>query len=162
VEEEFSEVRIELFRVRAYPHWEGPTRRVYRRGKERLYMSEQENRDALERLVRAFQERDVDALADLVHDDVVEEYPQSGERVRGKQNYLSVFENIPVMPNVIDYRFTLSGDLAIAERTVEYGGSHSYNTAITEMEDGKVKRARQYFATPFEASQWRAQWVERM
>jgi ketosteroid isomerase-like protein len=125
-------------------------------------MSEQENRDALERLVRAFQERDVDAIADLVHDDVVEEYPQSGERIRGKQNYLSVFGNIPVMPNVIDYRFTLSGDLAIAERTVEYGGNRSYNTAITEMEDGKVKRARQYFAAPFEAPQWRAQWVERM
>jgi hypothetical protein len=72
-----------------------------------------------------------------VHDDdVVEVYPQSAERIRGKQNYLSIFENIPVMPNVIDYRFTVSGDLAVAERTVEYDGNRSYNTAITEMEDG--------------------------
>ena len=120
-------------------------------------MSEHENRDALERLVRAFQERDVVAIADLVHDDIVEEYPQSGETIRGKQNYLNVFENIPLMPNVLEYRLTLSGELAIAERTVEYGGNRSYNTAITEMEDGKVKRARQYFAVPFEAPQWRAQ-----
>lgn len=118
-------------------------------------MSEQENRIALERLVQAFQKRDADAIADLVHEDVVEEYPQSGERIRGKQDYLSVFESIPLMPNVLEYRLTLSGDLAIAERTVEYGGNRSYNTAITEMEDGKVKRARQYFATPFEAPQWR-------
>lgn len=125
-------------------------------------MPEQENRMALERLVQAFQERDVDAIAGLVHDEVVEEYPQSGERIRGKRNYLSVFETIPLMPNVLEYRLTLSGDLAIAERTVEYGGNRSYNTAITEMEDGKVKRARQYFAAPFEAPQWRAQWVERM
>ena len=125
-------------------------------------MSEQENRIALERLVRAFQERDADAIADLVHEDVVEEYPQSGERIRGKHNYLSVFENIPLMPDVLEYRLTLSGDLAIAERTVEYGGNRSYNTAITEMEDGKVKRAGQYFAVPFEAPHWRAQWVERM
>ncbi len=51
-------------------------------------MSEQENRITLERLVQAFQERDMDAVADLVHDDVVEEYPQSGERIRGKRNYL--------------------------------------------------------------------------
>jgi hypothetical protein len=35
---------------------------------------------------------------------------------------------------------TLSGDLAIADRTVEYGSNRSYNTAITEIEDGKVKR----------------------
>ena len=125
-------------------------------------MSEQENRIVLERLVQAFQERDADAVDDLVHDDVVEEYPQSGERIKGKQNYLSVFENIPLMPNVLEYRLTLSGDLAIAERTVQYGTNRSYNTAITEMEDGKVKRARQYFAAPFEAPQWRAQWVDRM
>ena len=58
------------------------------------------------------------------------------------------------MPDVLEYRFTLSGDLAIAERTVEYGDDRSYNTAITEMEAGKVKRARQYFVAP--------QWVERM
>ena len=51
-------------------------------------MSEQENRIALECLVGAFQERDADAIVDLVHDDVVEEYPQSGERIRGKRNYL--------------------------------------------------------------------------
>ena len=56
---------------------------------------------------------------------------------------------------------TLSGDLAIAERAVEYGTNRLYNTAVTEMEDGKVKRARQYFAAPFEALEWRAQWVER-
>jgi hypothetical protein len=69
-----------------------------------------------------------------------------------------VFENIPLMPNVLEYRLTLSGDFAIAERTVEYGGNRSYNTAIIEMENGKVKRARQCFGAPFEAPQW----VERM
>jgi ketosteroid isomerase-like protein len=61
--------------------------------------------------VQAFQERDVDAIADLVRDDFAEEYTQSGERIRGKHNYLSVFENIPAMPSVLDYRFTLCGDL---------------------------------------------------
>ena len=74
-----------------------------------IHISEQANRKTLERLVQAFQQRDVDALAELVHDDIVEEYPQSGERVRGKQNYLRLFENFPLMPNVLEYRFTLSG-----------------------------------------------------
>jgi hypothetical protein len=66
------------------------------------------------------------------------------------------------MPNVLEYRLTLSGDLAIAERTVKYGTNRSYNTAITETQDGKVKRARRYSAVPFEALRWRAQRVERM
>lgn len=123
-------------------------------------MSEQENRYAPERLVQAFQERD--AAADLFHDVVVGEYPRSGERIRGKLDYLGVFENIPLMPTVLDYRFTVSGGLALAERTVEYGGNRSYNAAITEMEDGKVRRAGQYFATPFEAPGWRARWFEKM
>jgi ketosteroid isomerase-like protein len=101
--------------------------------KKRPYTSERKNRDALERFVQAFQQRDVDAIADLVHDDIVEEYPQSEKRIRGKQNYLSIFENFPVMPNVLNYRLTLSGDLAIAERTVEYDGNRPSNTAITEM-----------------------------
>jgi hypothetical protein len=48
--------------------------------------------------------------------------------------------------------------IALAEMTVEYGGDRSYNTAKTEMDDRKVKRARQYFAAPFEAPQW----LERM
>jgi ketosteroid isomerase-like protein len=104
-------------------------------------MSEQENRDALERFVQAFQQRDANAIAELVHDDVLEEYPQSAERIRGKRNYLRIVENIPVMPNIIDYRFTVSEDLAVAERIVECNGNRYYNTAITEMENGKVKRA---------------------
>jgi hypothetical protein len=65
-------------------------------------VSTQENRDALERFVRAFHQRAANTIAELVHDDVVEEYPQAGERIRDKQNYLSVFENIPLMPNVIE------------------------------------------------------------
>jgi len=48
-------------------------------------MSEQENCIALERLVQAFQDRDADAIADLVHDNVVEEYPQSGESIRANE-----------------------------------------------------------------------------
>ncbi len=66
------------------------------------------------------------------------------------------------MPNVIDYSIKVSGDLAVAERAVEYDGNRMYNTAVCEMQDGKIKKATQYFAAPFEAPGWRAQWIERM
>ena len=50
----------------------------------------------------AFERRDLDAFAELFHDDYVEEYPQSGERIRGKQNARAVNENYPGLPSVIN------------------------------------------------------------
>lgn len=58
-------------------------------------MSEQENRNTLERYFRAFGRHDLDTIDALLHDDYVEEYPQSGERIRGKQNARTVAENYP-------------------------------------------------------------------
>jgi hypothetical protein len=33
--------------------------------------------------------------------------------------------------------------------------------SVVEFRDGKVARETDYFAQPFQAPQWRAQWVER-
>ncbi len=48
------------------------------------------------------------------------------------------------------------------EMTLDYDGDRVHACEIVEFEEGKIKRARTYFAEPFEAPQWRAQWVERM
>jgi ketosteroid isomerase-like protein len=61
-------------------------------------VSEQQNRDAIERFFEAFERGDIDVLDDIVHDDYVEEYPQSGERIRGKHNLRAVNENYPGLP----------------------------------------------------------------
>jgi hypothetical protein len=50
-------------------------------------MSEQENRNTLERFFQALARHDLDIIDDLVHDDYVEEYPQLGERISGKQTH---------------------------------------------------------------------------
>ena len=126
-------------------------------------MSEQENRDTLERYRQEFFERqDMDAIAELVHEDYVEEYPQSGERIRGKDNARTVYENYPSIPNLIDYSYRVNGDLAVIEMILDYDGNRMNVCDIIDFEDGKIKRARGYFAAPFEAAEWRAQWVERM
>jgi ketosteroid isomerase-like protein len=126
-------------------------------------MSEQENRDTLERYRQEFFERqDIDAIADLMHDDYVEEYPQSDERIRGKDNARTVYENYPSIPNLIEYSYRINGDLAVIEMILDYDGNRMNVCDIIDFEDGKIKRARGYFAEPFEAPEWRAQWVERM
>jgi hypothetical protein len=34
--------------------------------------------------------------------------------------------------------------------------------SVIELRDGKVAKETDYFAQPFQAPQWRSQWVERM
>jgi hypothetical protein len=126
-------------------------------------VSEQENRATLERFFDVFSRHDFDAMIELImHDDYVEEYPQSGERIRGKDNWRKMAENYPGLPTLVDHSYKISGDLAVIETTVDYGGNRIYACEVVEFEDGKVKRRRAYFAEPFEAPEWRAQWVERM
>ena len=126
-------------------------------------MSEQENRDTLERYFQALGSHDLDTIDALLHDDYIEEYPQSGERIRGKQNSRTVAENYPGgLPNTSVSSIKHNGDLGIGEMLSEYDGNRVYNCIIAELQDGKIKSARAYFGEPFEAPQWRAQWVERM
>jgi hypothetical protein len=126
-------------------------------------VSEQENREVLESFFEALERRDIDALADLVHDDYVEEYPQSGERIRGKQNVRAATENYPGgLPSLVEHSYALSGDLGVMKMTLEYDGQRIYACEVVDFEEGKMKRARAYYAEPFEAPEWRAQWVESM
>ena len=69
-----------------------------------------------------FERQYIDAIDDLMHDDYVEEYPQSGERIRGKDNARTIYENYPGIPNLIDYSYRLDGDLAVVEMILDYDG----------------------------------------
>ena len=52
-------------------------------------------REVIDRLVQAATVADLDAIDALLADDVIEEYPQSGERMRGKANRRAVYEYYP-------------------------------------------------------------------
>jgi len=89
-------------------------------------VSEQQNRDALERFLQVFERGDLDAAADFLHDDYVEEYPQSGERIRGKENWLSIVKTYPGLPKMIDYSIEVGGELCVLEAALEYEGNRVY------------------------------------
>ena len=59
-------------------------------------------------------------------------------------------------------RVSGTGDLWVTEYILTYDGKPSYTVSIMEFRDGQVARETQYFADPFVAPAWRAQWVERM
>jgi hypothetical protein len=53
--------------------------------------------------------------------------------------------------------------LWIVEGVNDYGGGQVFDVVLLiELKGGKIWRDRRYYAEPFEAPEWRAQWVEWM
>ena len=105
---------------------------------------------------------DLNAEHEIYRDDAVLEYPQSGERLRGR---LAIQSSRAAQLN--RKRFTVrrivgAGDLWITEYVLTYDGKPSYTVSIMEFAGGKVVRETQYFGDPFEPGPSRAQWVERI
>jgi ketosteroid isomerase-like protein len=98
----------------------------------------------------------------IYHEDAVLEYPQSGERTRGRYNIQNQRASQPSKKRFTVRRIIGSGNLWVTELILTYDGKPSYTVSVMEFRDGKVARETQYFADPFVAPAWRAQWVERM
>jgi ketosteroid isomerase-like protein len=125
-------------------------------------MRDQEIRAALDRHWAASDANDFETEHDIYLEDAALEYPQSGERIRGRRNIQITRANQPSKKRFAVRRIIGSGDLWITEYILTYDGKPSYTVSIMEFSGDKVARETQYFADPFEASTWRAQWVERM
>jgi ketosteroid isomerase-like protein len=97
----------------------------------------------------------------IYHEDAVLEYPQSGERFRGRGNIQSQRTNQPSKKRFVVRRIIGGGDLWVTELIITYDGKPSYTVSIMEFRGDKVARETQYFADPFVAPASRAQWVER-
>ena len=124
-------------------------------------MEDQAIRQALQRHWDASDASDFEVEHEIYRDDAVLDYPQSGERIRGRRH---IQESRTVQPN--RKRFTVrrmigSGDLWVSEFILTYDGVPSYVVSIMEFREGKVARETQYFADRFEPSASRAHLVER-
>ncbi len=97
----------------------------------------------------------------LVHDDFVQEWPQSGELIRGKRNAVAIMAGYPDLPRATTRRIVGRGDLWLAETTLDYAGKTVHAVSIYELRDGKIARETDYFGDPFEPAEWRTQWVEQ-
>jgi hypothetical protein len=123
-------------------------------------MDEESRRAAQERLVVALDDGETRPFDDIYDDQVVIEWPQSGEVIRGKQNIAELRGAYPNPPTATLRRIIGSGDLWVAEMIFDYDGTLYYTVLIHEYRNGLVARETCYYAAPFEAPAWRAQWVE--
>lgn len=129
--------------------------------------------DAMERKLRdLYSSGDLQTLtaqlSEMASDDMVQEWPQSGERIRGRDNVIAVNEHYEgatgTAPSMTLRRIVRPGQAWIVEGTIDYGdGTPVSVVSILETDDaGKLTRQTDYFASPFEAPEWRRKWVERM
>jgi ketosteroid isomerase-like protein len=130
-----------------------------------------DNRTIVEQFVQAMAANDVEAQERLLSDDIVEEYPQSGERIRGKENRRAILENYPGGtpretsprgPSAKPPEITGAGDRFTSTGQITYPNGETWHViSLIELRDGKINKMTSYFAAPFEAPAWRAPYVEQ-
>lgn len=125
-------------------------------------MDEKGIREALNRHWAASDASDFEAEHDIYRADAVLEYPQSGERIRGRRNIQASRAAQPNAKRFEVRRIVGAGDLWVTEFILAYDGRPSYVASIMEFRDGLVAHETQYFGDPFEPGLSRAQWTERM
>ncbi|WP_342708901.1 nuclear transport factor 2 family protein [Bradyrhizobium sp. B124] len=125
-------------------------------------MDDRTLRMALERHWEASDASDFEREHEIYREDAVLDYPQSGERIRGRRN---IQQSRTVQPS--KKRFTVQrmiggGDLWVTEFVLTYDGIPSYSVSIMEFRDGLVVHETQYFADRFEPSPSRAHLIEHV
>ena len=123
---------------------------------------EQQIRAALDQHWAASDANDFETEHRIYLEDAVLEYPQSGERTRGRANIQGQRASQPSNKRFTIRRIIGSGQLWVTEFILTYDGKPSYTVSIMEFKGDKVARETQYFADPFAPPAFRAQWVERM
>ena len=123
---------------------------------------DQEIRAALDQHWAASDANDFETEHLIYQEDAVLDYPQSGERTRGRYNIQNQRATQPSQKRFTVRRILGCGDLWVTEFILTYDSKPSYTVSIMEFRGDKVARETQYFADPFAAPAGRAQWVERM
>jgi hypothetical protein len=125
-------------------------------------MNDQAVRAALQRHWEASDASDFEVEHEIYREDAVLEYPQSGERIRGRRN---IQQSRTMQPN--KKRFTVrrmigGGNLWVTEFVLTYDDVPSYTVSVMEFRDGLVARETQYFADRFDPAPSRAHLVEHV
>jgi hypothetical protein len=105
---------------------------------------------------------DVETEHAIYAEGAVLDYPQSGERFRGRSKIQAQRGGHPAERHFAIRRIQGGGDLWVSECVITYDGVPTHTISIVEMADGLVAHETQYFADPFPASPDRAALAEPM
>jgi ketosteroid isomerase-like protein len=125
--------------------------------------AENGTKQVVARFWAAMHANDFEAAGALLHDDYVLDWPQSGERIRGRANFVAVNTHYPAAGpwRVTLDRLVAEGDQVASQVTVTDGALLAQAITFSTVRDGLILRQTEYWPDPFPAAAWRAQWVER-
>ncbi|WP_326569792.1 nuclear transport factor 2 family protein [Amycolatopsis rhabdoformis] len=121
-----------------------------------------EIRARIEEHWRASELGDLDTEHAIYAEDAVLDYPQSGERFRGRERIRAQRGGHPADRHFTISRITGGGDLWVSECVITYDGAPTRSVSVMEFADGFVVHETQYFADPFPAAESRAALAERI
>jgi ketosteroid isomerase-like protein len=125
-------------------------------------MNDDEVRATIQNHWAASDANDFAAEHRIYREDAVLEYPQSGERIRTRDNIQAARAAQPNTKRFTVRRIQGGGDLWISELVLTYDADPYYVVSIMEFDAGVVVRETQYFGEAFAPGPSRAQWVERI
>lgn len=119
-------------------------------------------------LIEAFWKRmesnDFYAVADLLHDEFTLEWHQSGELIRGRENFAKINTAYPANGK---WHFNINtivaeGDIVVTDVSVTDGVVKDRVITFSTIRDEKIWKQVEFWPEPFTAPEWRAQWVEKI
>jgi len=122
-----------------------------------------DNKQIIEYFWATMATNDFYAASELLHDDYILEWHQSGERIRGRDNFATINTDYPAEGK---WTFQINqivaeGDVVVSDVSVSDGKRHDRVITFSTIRDGKIWKQIEFWPDPFEAPEWRAQWVER-
>lgn len=110
---------------------------------------------ALEEHWHASESGDSEIEHSIYRADAILDYPQSGERFRGRDTIAAQRGAHPANRHFTVLRIVGAEDLWVSECIITYDGVPSYTVSVMEFEDQRVVHETQYFADAFGAPGWR-------
>jgi hypothetical protein len=96
---------------------------------------------------------------EMYHEDAVLEFPQSGERFVGVENFRAWRSGYPAFTAFEFREIRGRGDLWVVELAISYdGGKWNPAVSILEFRDDRIARESIYVTETWEAPDWRAKW----
>lgn len=127
-------------------------------------MAGEATRSLIERFWQTMNTNDWQAASQLLHEEYVLEYPQSGERMRGRKGFVAINAHYPAAgPWSFHVQRIVAGEAeAVSDVIVTAPSVRARVVSFFELRDGKIWRMTEFWPDPFEAAAWRAQWTERI
>ncbi|MFJ6630698.1 nuclear transport factor 2 family protein [Streptomyces sp. NPDC091376] len=111
------------------------------------------------------QERDWAGVGELLAGDVVVEWPVSGERIVGRDNYVSINAEYPEGWSIRVLRVVADGGTVVSEVEVPHEAMGVHRVAsFWTVREGKIVEGREYWSElgSDPSPQWRAAYVQKV